>query len=191
MSKVTNNYALLQEEILPDEQVYWVGQPDVSGLNAIPMLALILLFGGFVASILGLPFGGLMILFGFVIIPQMLEYNIRRSTYYAVTNIRVLILTGTHDIHASSYPLRKLPSIEKHYLTNDNAITFGIVRANKPFASERTFFSTDWRTTNHVGFYHLREVDEVYRLLVELQAGRDVSWIYNSDEKPKRKRQEL
>jgi hypothetical protein len=193
MSKVTNNYALLQEEILPDEQVYWVGQPDVSGIRLVARLTPLLFIGGLVTLFLELPFGSLMILFGMIGLPQVAEYNIRRSTYYAVTDMRVLIVTGIQGIHASSYPLRKLPSITKRIsVKGANSITFGIqARRNQPFVDGRTFFSTEWTIPSHVGFYHLRDIDTVYRLLVELQVGRDVSWIYDIDEKPKRKRQEV
>lgn len=137
-----------RNELNPGERIIWSGQPQQGFMlrtgDAI-MIPFSLLWGGFAIfwefgvvtsgapfffMLWGIPFVliGLYIIFGrfFVDIAQ------RRKTYYALTNERVIIISGLFNQNIKSLELKKLPEINISTRGNGKGtITFG---ASHPMA---------------------------------------------------------
>jgi hypothetical protein len=135
-------------ELNPGEQIVWSGQPQ-QGLMLRPadvfMIPFSLLWGGFaIFWELGVIFGKAPLFFMLWGIPFVLIgfYMIfgrffvdaaqRSKTYYALTNERVIILSGLFNQNTKTLDLRKLPEININ-VKNDGkgTITFG---ASDPMA---------------------------------------------------------
>lgn len=183
---------VVQPELTSGESVVWAGQPRAGALFHKEDLFLVpfsLLWGGFtlfweaMASGLGgvAKGGGAPIFFQlwgipFVLIGQYFIWGrflyaswLKKRTYYAVTNRRVIVVqTGGQRKIASSY-LDSLPSLIKEGGSNGT----GVLRfaPTQPMWSGRQGWGA-WNAMN-VGeiptFVDIEDVDNVYRLISDLR----------------------
>jgi hypothetical protein len=137
-----------RDELNPGERIIWSGQPQqgfILRAADIFMIPFSLMWGGFAffwefsvvssgaplfAMIWGIPFVlvGIYIIFGrfFIDMAQ------RNKTYYALTNERVIILSGLFNQNTKTLDLKKLPEINISTKGNGKGtITFG---ASHPMA---------------------------------------------------------
>ncbi|MDX2107596.1 MAG: hypothetical protein SFY67_14440 [Candidatus Melainabacteria bacterium] len=118
----------VKDELIPGENITWIGQPHPKMVyaSAIPFLIIALLGATyFFADIMkgrpslmfngvGLFFTaiGLLILFGIVSTPLKLFMQ-NRSTYYVVTNSRYLVISGTRNRKVETYEKKLMKPMMK------------------------------------------------------------------------------
>jgi len=182
----------VQPEMLSGENVYWAGMPNPSVIfhsddwYAIPFS---LLWGGFTifweASVLGYwgngPRGGTPSLFmtiwgiPFVVIGQyfiwgrfLLDAWLKRRTFYAVTNRRVLVVQEGWKRKISSTFLEAIPNVERE----------GVMMGTLWFGTKYPLIvgrSQRGRSLSRISigdvpvFADIEDVDSVYRLVMELK----------------------
>jgi hypothetical protein len=181
----------VQPELTSGESVYWAGMPNTRVIfhsddwYAIPFS---LMWGGFMtfweASALGYLGNGsrgdpslFMALWGipFVLIGQHLIWGrflydawLKRRTYYAVTNRRVLVLQEAWTRKISATFLEQIPTIEREGM-NTGTLWFG---PKYPFIAGRRQKTRGWSRFS-VGdvptFADVDDMDSVYRLIVDLR----------------------
>jgi hypothetical protein len=147
MSNYTSNMTienLFQNELQQGEKILWTGQPDPSILFTrydVFLIPFSLLWGGFTIfweigvlswgtptffALWGIPFVliGLYLIFGRFIYKN---YQ-KKKTYYAVTNQRVLILSGFNSRNLQAEFIKQISAINKDVRANGSGtIRFGNV----------------------------------------------------------------
>jgi len=183
-------HELFQKDLLEDERIQWVGQPESHILftrTDIFLVPFSIVWSGFViyweiiawesgpfAVCFGLPLFliGLYILFGRFL------YKIwkKKNTYYAVTNKRILILTKkifTRSFRATY--LNTIPNIDKSVRSDGiGTITFG---NQSPWGSwyantGMDFFSSQYGREVPT-FYDIKDVNRVYKMVNEMISGEE------------------
>jgi hypothetical protein len=160
-----------------DETILWMGKPNPVSLFSLADLFLIpfsLLWGGFAIfwegaalssrapdllfSLWGIPF----VLMGqyFIWGRFVHKYLRRKSTYYALTEKRALILNTFFGKSFKAYFLHQMSSLDHQR----NSILFGDGNA----AVYSQIRRADWSGESQPGFYSIPDTDEVYRLMQAL-----------------------
>jgi len=186
MGKPKRKSKLFQDELLDGEELLWLGQPDPRALFTRYDLFLIpfsLFWCGFVTFWLaGASRGGVFALFGvphalvgiYLLIGRFVyKYWKKRNTYYGVTNQRILIQSGLVGTKLDTLAIANLPSVNKSYgLTGSGSVTFGLTpRTSWWSRGQMNYANTGLEIFGGdvPGFYDIRETDEVYRLISQLQ----------------------
>jgi hypothetical protein len=183
---------LFQDELLEDERLLWVGQPDprvlFTGVD-IFLIPFSIMWGGFAlfweVSVLtttartGAP-TGFFALWGIPFVILGLYFMIgrfvykrarKRKTYYAVTNKRVLVLTRFLGDNLQAANIHTIPIINR-FLRSDGTgtVRFGNIStmaawyANTGMEFFGGFYGADVPT-----FYDIPDANSVYRLVTELR----------------------
>jgi hypothetical protein len=185
----------LQPELLSGESVYWAGMPNPQVIfhsddwGVIPFS---LLWGGFAifweAGVLGLwtdstksptgAFSNLMALWGipFVLIGQYMIWGrfvvdawLKRRTYYAVTNRRVLILQEGWERKTNFVFLESLPELSREG-TSIGTLWLGPKLPTFGARGQRTRgFSRFWLSDSTFVLVDIDNVDYVQRLILDLR----------------------
>jgi hypothetical protein len=177
---------LLQKELQPSERLIWEGQPDPSKIFTVSDIFLIP-FSIFWVNNLLQSIGHISELaiptqFPFVFIPYFFlavgvyllvgrfihKYFLKKNTYYAVTDQRVVIVADFLGRQIQTAFLKDIPTIEKSI----NAKGVGtLVFANKPVSSHTASFYILGNSYggNIVAFYDLPEAEMVYRKITDLK----------------------
>ncbi len=182
-----------QPDLLRDEKVIWVGQPD-PGLRFngadIFLVPFSILWGGFALfweiGVLGFigNRGPAPIIFALWGIPFILagQYFIwgrflykryrNRRTYYALTNQRVLILTTMRSRQLHTLFLNQLPSINK-FVRHDGSGTLAFGSSPNWAAGIYANSGLDFMGNRYgpaaPAFYDILDVDSVYQLAMRLK----------------------
>jgi hypothetical protein len=187
---------LFNNELLRNEQVLWVGQPENSRIFAredlflIPFsliwlsmtapVAIISISTGELFSILFCaPFVliGLYLLFGRLIHRRYMK----KRTYYAVTNQRVLILTNLFSRNLQSEFINKIPFINKTVRKDGTGtIQFGNYPYMDPMNRNTGFNFSGFGYGAMPTFYDIKGVDNVYQMVSNLR--KDESSLTDSTE---------
>jgi hypothetical protein len=180
------SYAAVQPELLPGETVLWAGSPSpkiIFHAQDAMMIPFSLLWGGFAIfwEATGLIGGnshgspGFFALWGlpFVLIGQYLIWGrfvytawLKKRTFYAVTNQRVLALQRGRKLQTSSVYIDALPLIDKD-VRGDG---FGTVLFGPKIINNRGWNS--WNAVSFQGpttFVDIEDADSVYRLVSDLR----------------------
>jgi hypothetical protein len=183
--------AVVQPELMSGESIVWSGQPQGSVIfhkEDSFLIPFSLLWGGFAifweASVAGLWGGhakggwlfGMLWGIPFVVIGQYLIWGrfvyaawLKRRTYYAITNRRVLVIQDGWKRQIASAYVDSLPSIVKEGGSNG----IGILR----FAPQQSTWANNrgwgaWNALSISGlptFVDIEDVDSVYRLVSDLR----------------------
>ncbi len=182
MDKAKRKGKLFSDVLLDGENILWTSQPSASPLNLftsqdiylIPFSVLWLGFalfweasvltsnGPFFFKLWGIPFVliGLHNLIGRFIH----KYWKKRHTYYAVTNLRLLILYKSLTQNPQVIHLDSIPGLNKTTgLTGLGTLTFGFASTK----SKRRRGFTWYLDEEEPGFYGIANVDEVFALINE------------------------
>lgn len=189
---------VFQAELLDGEELLWSGQSDKNRLFTGQDLFLIpfsllwcaitvpLLLGGLASGniiFVLMPHGwiGLYMLFGRFIV----KYQQKKHTYYAVTNHRILIVSGLFSRRLQTFSLRNLPSLEKRMGRDGvGTIIFAELQSKSWWNRSRTSYSNTGMEIfgqGPAGFYDIHDVDDVYRIIAQLAHQTQNEWV----EKPK------
>lgn len=187
---------LFQEELLKDETVLCTGQPETKVLFTKADIFLIpfsLLWAGFAifgevtAIIMLVPsevfrgnspiffpiFGAFFVIVGlyFVFGRFIYKFYIKKNTYYAVTNKRVLILTILRSRNIKAVYIEAIPSINKSVrLDGIGSITFGTPNPWSPgYGNTGMDFFTSFYGGDVPTFYDIKDAQKVYELVNELR----------------------
>lgn len=176
---------IFQGELLDGEEILWMGQGDKwrlfnrQDLFLIPFslfwcsIAIPMLISGFVTGniiFILLPHGwiGLYMLFGRFIV----KYLNKEKTYYAVTNYRILIVSGLFNRRLQTFSLNNLPTLEKRIGWGGvGTLIFAETPSKSWWNRSRTSYSNTGMEIfgqGEAGFYDIHEVDEVYRLIAQM-----------------------
>ncbi len=173
------------DELNPGERIVWSGQPQ-QGLVLRPsdvfMIPFSLLWGGFAIfweymaitggapfffALWGIPF----VLIGlYIIIGRFFFDSVqRRNTYYALTDERVIIISGIFNQNIKSLDIKNLPEINIRTTSNDKGtITFG---ASHPMSwmNSGIGFPTTGRYQIAPSFEMIDDAKTVYQHIKRLQ----------------------
>lgn len=172
----------LLEELRPGERLVWVGQPVSSrhiksGFKLwfffVPWTAFALFWmaaasrfripqfndGWDAFPLFGLPF--LLIGIGGLLSPLWIARRVK-STVYAITNLRALVISGTKSITVKSYPASDIIEVERTEYPDGTGDV--ILRAEAYRDSDG-----DRRTRQH-GFFAVANVRQVARLIEDLKS---------------------
>jgi len=191
---------LLQGEIVPDEEILWVGQPDPAVIftNAdIFLVPFSILWGGFAVSwecsalfmpvvsnhgtsfpliifpLFGLPFViiGLYITFGRFIYKKWKKQH----TYYAITNKRAIILSDSRRGNIRAVRIDTLQGLSRNMRSDGHgSITFG-EKSGYPLSYGNTgldFFGSQYGEPP-LTFYDIKNASSVYELVNKLMYEKD------------------
>ncbi|MEO8612247.1 MAG: hypothetical protein ABI690_30410 [Chloroflexota bacterium] len=184
MSKLKRKSKLVEYELLPHEEILWLGSPvqwklfTAQDVFLIPFslfwcsIAIPLLISGFRSGnllFILLPHGwiGLYMLFGRFI------YKIirNRHTTYVITNERILMIYNLLGKHVQTHNLDHLPHLGKVVgIGGIGNITFDDPAKKSRWNRRQTNYSNtgmDIFGQTVSGFYDIRDVEEVYHLLLE------------------------
>jgi hypothetical protein len=171
-------------ELDPGEYILWSGQPQ-QGLLLRPSDALMipfsLMWGGFAivweAAVLsngpdffalwGIPFvlAGLYMIFGRFFV----DMEVRRKTYYALTNERAIIISGIINQNTRSLKLKNLPEINLTTRSNGRGtITFGSLHPMS-WVYNASMFPNTGRVPVAPSFDLIDDVRSVYQKIKGLQ----------------------
>ena len=188
---------IFRSELLPNEKIEWTGQPDPSKhftKQDIFLVPFSLLWGGFAfcweAGVLGpilksgshkdpmdiiFPLFGLpFIIVGIYFIFGRFIYKAwrKRHTFYAITNLRIIIVTSTRSKEVSAIYLRDIPIINKMIGSDGvGSIIFGNIMVK----SIGSYGNTDleWFGSRSgplpPAFYDIHDADSVYELVNRLR----------------------
>lgn len=182
-------YSKFQNDLLKNEKILWVGQPDPKALFTAADIFLVpfsIFWSGFalvfVLATLGIGWFGLLfglpfLLIGFYFLVGRFLYKIwkKKNTYYAVTDKRVLVLTTLFTRSLQAAYIDTIPTIHKSGRFGRGTITFG----------NRSFMSSMYANTG-LGFflwgygkeaptfYDIKEVNKVFDLVNELRNKEEV-----------------
>ncbi|MCX7746470.1 MAG: PH domain-containing protein [Clostridia bacterium] len=174
---------VFQNDLLENEEILWTGQPltRVFSIIDIFLIPFSLIWGGFAISweftaihsgaplffcLFGIPFVlvGLYITFGRFIY----KYVNLKNTYYAVTNQRVLILSGIYKKTLQGLFMDQIPNINKTVNINGSGtLRFGITNANRSENTGMEIFDPVKSTV--AAFLNIEDVGKVYRLINNLR----------------------
>jgi hypothetical protein len=200
MSKAKRDLQWLEYELLPDEEVLWIGQPLTSKIfnwHDLYLIPFSLFWCGFsLFWMAGASQGGLFMLFG---IPHVLiglymlvgrffyKYWKKRNTVYGITDHRVFVQTQLLNRSFSSITLETIPELKKSVgadgvgtITFD---TFANIKAKRGHRKGMNVSNTGLELFSGLGyaevpgFYDIPQADEVYRLINELRHG----YIYQNE----------
>lgn len=190
-----NSYAedLAREELLPEERILWAAQPlpgrlfSPADLFMIPFGLFWLGFSifwmvmasagartapgsmGIIFPLFGLPFVliGLYLVFGRFIYTH---YR-RKSTYYAVTDKRIIIMTKRVNKTVRSEKISSFTTMDK-YVRRDGTgtITFGMLPYPMEYSTSGMYYGrrSYYRNTGFA-LENIADVDHVYRIISELR----------------------
>ena len=164
--------------LLPDERLQWDGKP-VQGFYFKPKDWFLTLFSlfclgfsifwVFFASSIG---GGLFGLFGvpFILVGMYMlfgrffwDIHTRKNTYYAVTNQRIIIVTGVFTQQVQSFAIKNSQNIRLNQSKDGRGtIHFG--------NDTQTGYGEDSRIVAAPTFEEIEEVARVYQIIVKYQA---------------------
>jgi hypothetical protein len=184
---------MLRPELISGESIVWAGQPDISVIfhkEDVFLVPFSLLWGGFAifweSGVLGFwgagdrsggpwSFG---IVWGipFVLIGQYLIWGrflyaawLKKRTYYAVTNRRVIVVQNGWNRQVASSYIDTLPALIKE----GGSRGVGILRFSQTpamFSGNRGWGSWDGMSVGSVPtFMDIEDVDSVYRLVSDLR----------------------
>ncbi|MEN6372464.1 MAG: hypothetical protein ABFD64_10685 [Armatimonadota bacterium] len=180
---------VIQSELMDEESIEWVGQPDPSIIFTKADIFLIpfsILWCGFAifweASALGITFKGggaplLFALFGvpFVLIGLYMVFGRffykawkKRKTYYAVTNKRIIVITLGIGKNIQAVFIRDIPMINQSIGANGmGSLIFG--NTNWQFAmygnTGMGYFGQYANNAAAIAFYDIRDAKTVYDLV--------------------------
>lgn len=183
---------LFSADLLPDERVLWTGRPDPRRIFSRADMGLIpfsLLWCGFAVfwelsalreilssptdrgmAILFLSIGslfvavGLYMLFGRFIVKSW----VRKKTYYAVTNKRVLILRKTRDRYLGAACFDAIPMVNKS-IRKDGIGTIAFGNASTQDSSGQDT-AMSWGP-GELAFYDIPDAQRVYELVERVRSG--------------------
>lgn len=182
MSKAKRKSNIFQDELLEGEEILWMDKPqawkllNVYDLYLIPVsvfwCAIVFSFwqtSGFFVFILPHTLIGLYMLFGRFIV----KYLRNRRTYYAITDRRILIMTGLLARKFQTFAIDTLPALDKSIgFGGIGTISFGI-EPTRPWWTRRqaNYANTGMEFFGYsvTAFYDIANANEVYRLISELQ----------------------
>jgi hypothetical protein len=184
-----------QNDLIPAEKIYWSGQPDPSVVFSSSdffMIPFSLMWGGFAIfwelSVLGLthfnknshgvplffvlwgiPFVGV----GLYMIFGRFFFKVwkKKRTFYAVTNLRVLIVTEGFGRQVQAQFLNQIPVINKSIgRDGTGSLSFG---STSGFGSNYTNTGMDFfsRRINQgvLAFYDISQAEMIYQMINELR----------------------
>lgn len=165
-------------DLLPNEQILWMGQPDRSRIFTgydvflipfslvwcafiIPMVLNMLARGEFIAIVCPHLWVGVYFLAGRFIH----DLWRKRHTYYAVTDRRLLTLKTGWGHHLQAMYINRLPDLNKSVgLKGVGSITFG--SSQKWWMQRQNNWSFD---NGQPGFHQIQDANEIYALINELR----------------------
>lgn len=182
---IENTADVFRDELNPGERIYWSGQPQ-QGLLLRPgdifLIPFSLMWGGFaifwesMAVAGGAPFlfalwGVPFVLIGLYMIAGRFIYDIfqRQITYYALTDERVIIISGLYNRNVKSIQLKNLSEVNLLMKSDGRGtITFG---ATPPMAwlSSGSGWPTSSRYPLPPSFERVEDARSIYQLLKRLQ----------------------
>jgi hypothetical protein len=188
----------IQPELLSGETIYWAGMPNprvIFHSDDWVTIPFFLLWGGFFifweASVLGYwggspkhgPYNIFLALWGvpFILVGQYFIWGrflhdawLKRRTYYAVTNRRVIAIQDGRNRKTSVNFLDHIPSIEREAGSN-GTLWFGpklpLIGSRRSAKRSVSRFDLGPITV----FADIADVDDVYRLVMDLQAKKNTS----------------
>lgn len=177
-------YGVFEDDLLKNERLLWVGQPDPKALFTVADIFLIpfsIFWSGFVLIFVAVIskvgwFGVLFILpfvlLGVYFLVGRFIYKIwkRKNTFYAVTTRRVLILTTLFTRSLQAVFIDTIPTVHKSARFGRGTITFG----------NRNFWSSLYANTGmgifgwpygkeSPTFYDIKDVNKVFDLVNDLR----------------------
>ncbi len=182
---------IVQDELGPNERILWAGQPKLGLVlrsNDAVQIPFSLFLCGIVVFMIGVTIISWLPLFGSVlVIPLVLVLSMpfvlivvyitlgrffsdalwRSKTYYALTNKRVIIISGFMNRNVKSLSLYILSDIRLYQKKDGTGtITFG------PRHSMSRMLEGDFTRRKYItpGFYMINEVEEVYNRIRKAQA---------------------
>lgn len=182
---------IFKDDLLPEEQVLWTGQPDPSVIFSRADIFLVpfsLMWGGFAIfwelAALGLIFdsadrSGAPLIFPLFGIPFVLiglyfmvgrffcKVWVKKRTFYGVTNRRVLMLKKTRGRYLEASYIDSLPTVNKSVRRDGvGTIVFGNA---SPFVATYQNTGMDWFGSYYgqsaLAFYDIRDAQSVYELV--------------------------
>jgi hypothetical protein len=187
--------SLFQNDLMDNEKIHWTGQPDPSIIfsgSDIFMIPFSLLWGGFAlfweGSVLGwipyagqranhaplffalwsLPFVGmgLYMIFG----RFFFKVWLKKRTYYAITNKRVLIITQGFRRQVQAVFFSQIPVINKSVRGDGTgSLVFGNAGFGTNYANTGMDFLGSRYNRASPGFFDIHDADMVYQMAVGLQ----------------------
>lgn len=180
-------------ELMPDENIQWVGQPDpnvIFSKSDILLIPFSLMWGGFaifweatalsstlssknfttpdlIFPLFGIPFVliGLYMIFG-----RFLHKKWKKQrTYYAVTDKRVLVLTKTLGSTIQAKSINNIETITKSVGHDGNG---SLIFGDTPNLSAFNNFSMDFmqfNQSNAPAFFDIKDANSVYELVNRLK----------------------
>jgi len=175
---------IFHSEINPGERIIWSGQPHQGFIlrrEDTLMIPISLLYGVFVifweysALTMGAPFffslvGILFVLYGlyFIFGRFYIDMVQRSKTYYALTEKRIVIISGLRNQNIKTLELKKLPEINISIMRNGSGtITFGSSHPSWMYSG--SWFLNPGRYNNAPGFDMIDDVKMVYQSIKRLQ----------------------
>ena len=189
----------LQRDLMPGEQILWIGQPDATQIFSLTDIYLIpfsLLWGGFAffwefsafqlttrhhavnpSAVIGVPFS--LVALYMIIGRFFVKVWRRQRTVYAVTNQRVLISVTLFSRNLTSLFIRDIPAINENSGSNGSGnIYFGEPPGCGPFAgtvddsgSGMEFFGQQRYRNPVPAFYSIPNVARVAAIIRDVKRG--------------------
>lgn len=172
---------VLENEVLSDERVLWMGQPYMKRIvrRAVGLGVFILLWLGVTLAIAANLFKNdnapifvkvftvFFVLFGLAAsIAPFLILWIARSTVYAVTDKRAIIIKKGPSVHIESFMAEQLQNVQKRgYHDGSGSLIFDRQ------VITRNYIGRNRDDIREIGFFGISEVDRVYQLLCGLAEG--------------------
>jgi hypothetical protein len=175
--------SIFQGELLKDEKILWIGKPETKFIlkNQDIILALfgllctgcgLLILSGFITSEdqSSTSFSMVFILVGLYLLFGRFIFNNyeKKSTFYAVTNQRVLIITNLDTKNVQSKLINQIPVLIKN-VRKDGIGTIEFDNYQYSTSGENL------NNTNMLIFHDIKDVDTVYKLISNLIRPREIA----------------
>jgi len=185
---------LFNDDLIAGEKIYWSGQPDPSVIFSASdflMIPFSLMWGGFAifweSSVLGLTSFGhgnkapfFMVLWGIPFVAMGLYmifgrffYKVwkKKRTFYAVTNLRVLIVSEGFRRQIQAQFLNQIPIINKSVGSNGTgSLSFGSIGGfGSYYMNNGLDFFTYRMNQSVMTFYDVPQAEMIYQMINELR----------------------
>jgi len=183
----------LQGELLSGERILWVGQPDPSILLSRADIFLVpfsVMWGGFALLFAGIIVAGLVAKGGsgglvfpllwaipFLVVGQYMIWGRfvykhwrKRRTFYAVTNQRVLVVSGAGNGRLQGAFISQIPVINRTLRKNGTGtVEFGSVPYQTAMYANTGMDFFGWPGNQVPVFYDIRDAQRTYNLVLQLR----------------------